>query len=72
MCFLVITVFMYHSVDKNADAWDLTLDISKVFDMFWHAGLLQVLKAYNASGWIFDLIESFISANESRVDWTRF
>ena len=37
------------------------LDISKVFDRVWHAGLLHRLKSYRISGQIFGLISSFLS-----------
>ena len=39
----------------------VALDISKVFDRVWHAGLLHKLKSYGISGQIFGLISSFLS-----------
>ena len=39
----------------------LALDISKVFDRVWHAGLLHKLKSYGISGQMFDLVSSFLS-----------
>ena len=39
----------------------VVLDISKVFERVWHAGLLHKLKSYKNSGWVFDLILSFLS-----------
>ena len=39
----------------------VALDISKVFNRFWHAGLLHKLKSYGISGHIFRLISSFLS-----------
>ena len=39
----------------------VALDISKTFDMVWHAGLLHKLKSYGISGQILDLISSFLS-----------
>ena len=39
----------------------LVLDISKVFDIVWHAGLLHKLKSCGISGQIFDLILPFLS-----------
>ena len=43
------------------------LDISKVFDRVWHAGLLHKLKSYGISGQIFGLISSFLSNRQLRV-----
>ena len=37
------------------------LDISKVFNRVWHAGLPHKLKSYGISGQIFGLISSFLS-----------
>ena len=39
----------------------VALDISKVFDRVWHAGLLHKFKSYGISGQIFGLISSFLS-----------
>ena len=39
----------------------VALDISKTFDMVWHAGLLHKLKFYGISGQIFGVISSFLS-----------
>ena len=39
----------------------VALDISKAFDMVWHAGLLHKLTSYGISGQIFGLISSFLS-----------
>ena len=39
----------------------VALDISKAFDRVWHAGLLQKRKSYGISGYIFDVISSFLS-----------
>ena len=39
----------------------VTLDISKAFNMVWHAGLLHKLKSYRISGHTFSLISSFFS-----------
>ena len=43
------------------------LDISKAFDMVWHAGLLHKLKSYGISRQIFGLISSFLSNRRLRV-----
>ena len=45
----------------------VALDISKVFDRVWHAGLLHKLKSYGISGQIFGLISSFLSNRRLRV-----
>ena len=45
----------------------MALDISKVFDKVWHAGLLHKLKSYGISCQIFGLISSFLSNRRLRV-----
>ena len=45
----------------------VALDISKAFDIVWHAGLLHKLKSYGISGQIFRLISSFFSNRWLRV-----
>ena len=44
----------------------MALDISKVFDRFWHA-VLHKLRSYGISGQIFGLISSFLSNRRLRV-----
>ena len=44
----------------------MALDISKFFDMVWHAGLLHKLKSYGISGQILGLISYFLS---NRFEW---
>ena len=39
----------------------VALDISKLFDRVWHAGLFHKLKTCKMSGQIFGLISSFLS-----------
>ena len=39
----------------------MALDISKVFDRVWHAGLLHKLKSDRISGQIFGLMSTFLS-----------
>ena len=39
----------------------VVLDIAKVFDRVWHAGLLQKFTSYGISGQIFGPIPSFLS-----------
>ena len=43
----------------------VALDISKAFDLVWHAGLPHKRKSYRISGQIFDLISSFLSQMQS-------
>ena len=45
----------------------VALDISKVFDRVWHAGLLHKLISYGISGQIFGPISSFLSNRRLRV-----
>ena len=45
----------------------MALDISKVFDRVWHAGLLHKLQSYGISGQIFGLISFFLSNRRLRV-----
>ena len=44
----------------------MALDISKVFDKVWHAGLLHKLKSYGISGQIFGFISPFLSNRQLR------
>ena len=45
----------------------MTLDISKVFDRVWHAGLLHKVLSYGISGQIFGIVSSFLSNRRLRV-----
>ena len=45
----------------------VALDISKAFDMVWHAGFLHKLKSYGISGQTFGLVSSFASNRRLRV-----
>ena len=45
----------------------VALDISKVFDRLWHAGVLNKRKSYGISGQIFGLISSFHSRRRLQV-----
>ena len=44
----------------------MALDISKVFNRVWHAGLLHKLKSYGISGQVFGIFSSFPS---NRLLW---
>ena len=45
----------------------IALDISKAFDRVWYASLLHKLKTYRFSGWLFNLVLSFLSNRQLRV-----
>ena len=45
----------------------VALDISKVFDRIWHAGLLHERTSYAISGQVLGLISSFLSNRQLRV-----
>ena len=45
----------------------VALDVSKAFDRVWHAVLLHKCKSYGISGYIFDLISSFLSIRWLKV-----
>ena len=47
----------------------MALDVSKVFDKVWHAGLLHKLRSYGMSGQIFGLISSFLSDRQLMQLW---
>ena len=53
--------------DRSGATRAVALDISKVFDRVWHAGLLHKLKSYGISGQIFGLISSLVSNRRLRV-----
>ena len=53
--------------DRSGATRAVTLDISKVFDRVWHAGLLHKLKSYRISVQIFGLVSSFLSNRRLRV-----
>ena len=46
----------------------VTLDIFKVFNMVWHAGLLHKPRSWGISSQMFGLISSFLSSGWLRVD----
>ena len=48
------------SFNRSGANQTVALDISKSFDIIWHAGLLHKLKSYEISGQLFDLIFSFL------------
>ena len=55
------------ALNKSGATGAVALDISKAFDRFWHAGLLDKPKSYGISGQIFGLISSFLSNRRLRM-----
>ena len=55
------------SFNRSAATQAVALDIFKVFDRVWYAGLLHKLKSYGISGQMFGLISSFLSNRQLRV-----
>ena len=52
---------------KSVTNRTVALDISKAFDIVWHAGLLHKLKSYGITGQIFGLISSSLSNRQLKV-----
>ena len=55
------------SFNRSGANQTVALDISKSFDIIWHAGLLHKLRSYEISGQLFDLIFSFLRNRWLRV-----
>ena len=53
--------------NRSAATRTVALDISKTFDRVWHSGLFEKLDCYGISGYIIDLISSFLSNRPLRV-----
>lgn len=64
---MAIMEFFYQSLDKNGKAQAVALVISKAFDRIWHIGLLHKLKGDSVSGWIFGLIQLFLTNHVLKV-----
>ena len=66
---LLMVVFdrIARSFNRSAATRVVALDISKVFDRVWCAGLLHKLKSYGVSGKVFGLISSFVSNRKLQV-----
>ena len=58
---IVVSDKIARAFNRSAATRAVAPDISKAFDRVWHAGLLHKRKSYGISGWIFDLISSFLS-----------
>lgn len=56
-----ITEFVSQVLYNKGITWAVALDISKVFNRVWHTGLTHKLKWYSVSGWIFELIQLFLT-----------
>ena len=63
----VVSDRIARAFNRSGDTRAVALDISKVFDRVWHAGLLHKLKSYRISGQIFGLISYFLSNRRLRV-----
>ena len=63
----VVSDRIARAFNRSGATQAVALDISKAFDRFWHAGLLQKLKSYEISGQIFGLIYSFFSNRRLQV-----
>ena len=57
----VVSDRIARAFNRSGATLAVALDISKAFDMVWHAGLLHKLRSYGISGQIFGLIFSFLS-----------
>ena len=57
----VVSDRIARAFNRSGDTRAVALDISKVFDRIWHAGLLHKLMSYGISGQIFGLISYFLS-----------
>ena len=63
----VVSDRMSRAFNRSGATWAVALDISKVVDTVWHAGLLHKLKSYEISGQIFCLNSSFLSNRQLPV-----
>ena len=55
----IISDRIARAFNRSGATQAVTLDISKAFDRFWHAGLFHKLESYGISGQISGLISSF-------------
>ena len=55
------------ALNRSGATRAVALDMSKAFDIVWHAGLLHKLRFYRISGQIFGLISSFLSNKQLSV-----
>ena len=64
---MVVSDRIVRAFNRSGATRAVALDISKVFDIVWHGGLLHKLKSYGISGQIFGLISSFCGNRRLRV-----
>ena len=64
---IVVSNIIARAFKRSKATQTVALDISKVFDRVWYAGLLHKLKSYGIVGKIFCLISSFLSNRQLRV-----
>ena len=57
---IVVSDRIAGAFNRSGATWAVALDISKILDRVWHAGLLQKLESYGILGQIFDIISSFL------------
>ena len=62
-----VSVTIARTFTKSEATRTVPLDIPKVFDLIWPAGLLRKLKSYGISGQVFGLVLSFFSNRKLRV-----
>ena len=63
----VVSDRIARAFNRSGTTRDVALDIFKVFDRVWHAGVLHKLKSYGISGQVFGLISSCLSNRQLRV-----
>ena len=63
----VVSDRIARAFNRSVATQAVALDISKVSDRVWHAGLLQKLKSYGISGRTFGFLSSFLSNRRLRV-----
>ena len=64
---LVVSDRIAWAFNRSGATRAVALDISKVFDRVWHAGLFHKLKSYGISGQVFGLISPFLSNRRLQV-----
>ena len=66
---LVVSDTIARAFNRSGATRAVALDICKVFDKVWHAGLLHKLNSYGISGQILGLISSFLSNDGFEWFW---